>query len=170
MIDMVKKKRAKKTVRADEVGVFNPLSSDALGCLAMFAGKFIESCFNSESKLGFTSRTTVDLSVVLAFMACVLKDIRMERPRYTEKDNLRLLFLTKWFLEFFLLVREQQEKDCKQRALFADRQGMRSRMLYSVILTSGEEMWPFGYVSEVVEHGWAPWVLRRMRAAVEEKV
>jgi hypothetical protein len=48
MIDMVKKKRAKKTLRADEVGVFNPLSSDALGALAMFAGKFIESCFNSE--------------------------------------------------------------------------------------------------------------------------
>ncbi|CAE6456708.1 unnamed protein product [Rhizoctonia solani] len=134
MIDMVKKKRAKKTVRVDEVGVFNPLSSEAHGALAMFAGKFVESCFNT-------------------FMSCVLKDIKSERPKYTEKDNLRLLFLTKWFLEFFLLVRENQEKERKQRGLFA----------------GASELWPFGYVSEVVEHGWAPWVLRRMRAAVEEK-
>ncbi|KAG9103444.1 Topoisomerase 1-associated factor 1 [Ceratobasidium sp. 370] len=135
MIDMVKKKRAKKTVRVDEVGVFNPLSSDALGALAGYAGRFIESCFN-------------------VFMGCVLKDIKSERPKFTEKDNLRLLFLTKWFLEFFLLVREEQEKERKQRALFA---------------SSSQDVWPFGYVSEVVEHAWAPWVLRRMRAAVEEK-
>lgn len=47
MIDMVKKKRAKKTVKADEVGVFNPLSSDALSALAGFAAGFVESCFNS---------------------------------------------------------------------------------------------------------------------------
>ncbi|KAG8711383.1 Topoisomerase 1-associated factor 1, partial [Ceratobasidium sp. 394] len=135
MIDMVKKKRAKKTVRVDEVGVFNPLSLDALGALAGYAGGFVESCFN-------------------VFMGCVLKDIKSERPKFTEKDNIRLLFLTKWFLEFFLLVREEQEKERKQRALFAP---------------NSQEVWPFGYVSEVVEHAWAPWVLRRMRAAVEEK-
>lgn len=42
---------------------------------------------------------------------------------------------------------------------------------FKLDLTSvGVEVWPFGYVSEVVEHAWAPWVLRRMRAAVEEKV
>ncbi|CAE6369742.1 unnamed protein product [Rhizoctonia solani] len=134
IIDGVKKKRAKKAVRVNEVGVFNSLSSEALGALAMFAGKFVESCFNT-------------------FMLSVLKDIKAERPRYTDKDNLRLLFLTKWFLEFFLLVRENQEKEHKQRGLFA----------------GALEIWPFGYVSEVVEHGWAPWVLRRMRAAVEEK-
>ncbi|KAG8738044.1 Topoisomerase 1-associated factor 1 [Ceratobasidium sp. 414] len=135
MIDMVKKKRAKKMVRVDEVGVFNPLSLDALGALAGYAESFVESCFN-------------------VFMGCVLKNIKSERPQFTEKDNLRLLFLTKWFLEFFLLVREGQEKERKQRALFA---------------SNPQEVWPFGYVSEVVEHAWAPWVLRRMRAAVEEK-
>ncbi|QRV99102.1 topoisomerase 1-associated factor 1 [Ceratobasidium sp. AG-Ba] len=134
MIDMTKQKRAKKTVKVDEVGVFNPLSSDALGALAGYAGQFIESCFNT-------------------FMGSVLKDIRAERPRFTEKDNLRLLFLTKWFLEFFLSVREEQEKARKQQALFANAQ----------------EVWPFGYVSQIVEPAWGPWVLRRMRAAVEEK-
>jgi replication fork protection complex subunit Tof1/Swi1 len=104
-------------------------------------------------------------------MASVLKDLRSERPRYTEKDNLRLLFLTKWFLEFFLLVREQQEQERKQRALFSGSQGVSlCLVLIGRAFTESEEVWPFGYVSEVVEHAWAPWVLRRMRAAVEEKV
>ncbi|CAE7152048.1 unnamed protein product, partial [Rhizoctonia solani] len=152
IIDGVKKQRAKKAVRVNEVGVFNSLSSDALGALAMFASKFVESCFNSKCIVSAVSQA--DLINWVAFMSCVLKDIKAERPRYTEKDNLRLLFLTKWFLEFFLLVRENQEKERKQQGLFA------------AIL----EAWPFGYVSEVVEHGWAPWVLRRMRAAVEEKL
>ncbi|QRW13593.1 topoisomerase 1-associated factor 1 [Ceratobasidium sp. AG-Ba] len=92
-----------------------------------------------------------------SFMGSVLKDIRAERPRFTEKDNLRLLFLTKWFLEFFLSVREEQEKARKQQALFASAQGKC-------------KVWPFGYVSQIVEPAWGPWVLRRMRAAVEEKV
>lgn len=59
-----------------------------------------------------------------AFMSSVLKDIRSERPKYTEKDNLRLLFLTKWFLEFFLAVRAQQEQERKQHALFSANQGV----------------------------------------------
>lgn len=63
MIDMVKKKLAKKTVKADEAGVFNPLSSDALGALAGFAGRFIESCFNSTSWP--SSRSTEILANVL---------------------------------------------------------------------------------------------------------
>ncbi|KAF8607094.1 timeless-domain-containing protein [Ceratobasidium sp. AG-I] len=145
MIDMVKKKRAKKTVKADEAGVFNPLSSDALSALAGFAGRFVESCFNT-------------------FMSSVLKDIKSERPKFTEKDNLRLLFVTKWFLEFFLLVREEQELERKKQSLFSDGIDEEHVLIYGSV-----EVWPFGYVSEVVEHAWAPWVLRRMRAAVEEK-
>lgn len=56
-------------------------------------------------------------------MSSVLKDIKSERPKFTEKDNLRLLFLTKWFLEFFLLVREEQEQERKKQALFSDGTG-----------------------------------------------
>ncbi|QRV85017.1 topoisomerase 1-associated factor 1 [Ceratobasidium sp. AG-Ba] len=129
-------KTSQKTVKVDEVGVFNPLSSDALSALSGYAGQFIESCFNT-------------------FMGSVLKDIRAERPRFTEKDNLRLLFLTKWFLEFFLSVREEQEKARKQQALFASDK-------------VNAEVWPLDMLVRL-EPAWGPWVLRRMRAAVEEK-
>lgn len=77
-------------------------------------------------------------------MASLLKDIKSERPKITEKDNLRLLFVTKWFLEFFLC-------------------GLAHK-------TSAGWGWGFDMVAEVVERGWIVWVLRRMRGAVEEKV
>ena len=81
------------------------------------------------------------------FLATLLKDIRSERPKITEKDNLRLLYVTKWFLEFFLAMQsKEQEKK------------------------TGEEKWSFGLIAEVTERSWIIWVLKRMREAVEEKV
>ena len=82
-----------------------------------------------------------------AFLSMLLKDIKSERPKITEKDNLRLLYVTKWFLEFFLAMqcKEQEEK-------------------------IGEEKWSFGLIAEVTERSWIIWVLKRMREAVEEKV
>ena len=76
-------------------------------------------------------------------MASLLKDIKAERPKITEKDNVRLLYVTKWFLEFFLCERARQAEGAK---------------------------WKFGYVAEVTDRGWIVWVLRRMRDAQEEKV
>jgi len=88
------------------------------------------------------------LSVLLiiglpAFLCALLKDIKSERPKITEKDNLRLLYLTKWFLDFFLHLRGKE---------------------------NGGETWSFGLISEVIERGWIIWVLKRMRGAVEEIV
>jgi len=81
-----------------------------------------------------------------AFLASLLKDIKSERPKITEKDNLRLLFVTKWFLEYFLAVRAQEKG------------------------ASAPEPWAFGLVGEVIERSWIVWVLKRMNSAVEEKV
>ena len=75
-------------------------------------------------------------------MSSLLKDIKAERPKVTEKDNLRLLYLTKWFLEFFQLLRAGD----KQR------------------------VWEYGLVAEVIERSWIAWVLKRIREAGEEKV
>ena len=77
----------------------------------------------------------------------LLKDIKSERPKITEKDNLRLLYVTKWFLEFFLAMqgKEQEQKN-------------------------GKEKWSFGLIAEVTERSWIIWVLKRMREAIEEKV
>ena len=78
-----------------------------------------------------------------ALLSSLLKDIKAERPKITEKDNLRLLYVTKWFLEFFLCERERQADDAK---------------------------WKFGLIAEVTDRAWIVWVLRRMREAQEEKV
>lgn len=90
----------------------------------------------------------------VAFLASLLKDIKSERAKITEKDNIRLLFVTKWFLEFFLATRSYQ----KTAATTAD------------ILAPPQKPWNFGFVGEVVERAWISWVLKRMRGAVEEKV
>jgi len=82
-----------------------------------------------------------------AFLAALLRDIRSERAKITEKDNLRLLFVTKWFLEFFLSMRGKETTNGEQN-----------------------QIWGFGLVAEVTEPVWIVWVLKRMREAVEEKV
>jgi len=86
-----------------------------------------------------------------AFLSGLLKDIKSERPKITEKDNLRLLFVTKWFLEFFLTSRTRSLSNTN---------------------SDGAEgtSWGFGLIAEVIERGWIVWVLKRMREAVEEKV
>lgn len=86
----------------------------------------------------------------LAFLAPLLKDIKSERPKITEKDHLRLLFVTRWFLEFFLAVREAQIENAQKGG--------------------SPVSWGFDLVSEVIERGWIVWILKRMREAVEDKV
>lgn len=54
--------------------------------------------------------------------------------------------MTKWFLEFFLLMRVKEQAS-----------------------RTGEETWSFGLIGEVTERSWIIWVLKRMREAVEEK-
>lgn len=66
----------------------------------------------------------------------------MERAKITEKDNLRLLYVSTWFLEFYLCARE----------------------------TQGENGWNLSLVRAVVDEEWVKWVLRRMRDAQDEKV
>jgi hypothetical protein len=79
-----------------------------------------------------------------ALLASLLKDIKSERAKVAEKDHLRLLYVTKWFLAFFRLVR--------------------------TATGSGHLEVTFGMVAEVTERGWIAWVLKRMREAVEQKV
>jgi replication fork protection complex subunit Tof1/Swi1 len=86
---------------------------------------------------------------VTAFLASILKDIRSERPKIVEKDHIRLLYVTKWFLDFFLTLREIAKQPNSTESLAT---------------------WGFGLVAEVTERQWIVWVLRRMRGAVEEKV
>jgi superfamily II helicase len=55
-------------------------------------------------------------SFPLDFFSSILKDIRMERQKVREADNVRALFLSTFFIEFFLcsraraLARESDKK------------------------------------------------------------
>ena len=89
----------------------------------------------------------------LAFVSALLKDIRLERARVTEKDKLRLLFVTKFFLEYFLTLRAQDQPSQSNKNNSKE-----------------SENWPFGMIAEVIERDWIVWVLKRMREAVDEKV
>jgi replication fork protection complex subunit Tof1/Swi1 len=89
----------------------------------------------------------------LAFVSTLLKDIRLERARVTEKDKLRLLFVTKFFLEYFLALRAQDQSSQSDKDKSKE-----------------DEKWSFGLIAEVVERDWIVWVLKRMREAVDEKV
>lgn len=94
------------------------------------------------------------LRIKLAFVSTLLKDIRLERARITEKDKLRLLFVTKFFLAYFLAFRHQSQTD---KAISNEDE-------------DEEKKWPFGLIAEVMERDWIVWVLKRMREAVDETV
>lgn len=66
----------------------------------------------------------------------------MERAKITEKDNVRLLFVTTLFLEFYIAIRDR--------------------------FSEGE--WPFLLVRSVITEEWVIWVLKRMREAADNKV
>ncbi|KAF8237621.1 timeless-domain-containing protein [Tricholoma matsutake] len=131
ILDMTKRQRTKKGTILDELAREDNLSIEARVTLQNLAIEFVEACFNP-------------------FLSALLKDIRSERPKITEKDNLRLLYVTKWFLEFFLSVRAKEHEKMKTTGGAKDR-------------------WKFGLIAEVTERGWIVWVLKRMREAVEEK-
>ncbi|KAL5514636.1 hypothetical protein ACEPAG_1952 [Sanghuangporus baumii] len=130
ILDIRKKKQYRKTNKVDELGLQDNLDGDAKNILQGLARTFIEVCFNT-------------------FLASLLKDIKSERPKITEKDHLRLLFIKRWFLEFFLTVRNSQIEQSKKDGTPIS--------------------WGFDLVSEVIERSWIVWILRRMRESMESK-
>ncbi|KAF9484295.1 timeless-domain-containing protein [Pholiota conissans] len=127
IMDMTKRQKTKKVNKVDDLGMTDNLSLEARLVLQNLATEFVESCYNP-------------------FLSALLKDIRSERPKITEKDNLRLLYVTKWFLEYFLAMRSKEQA-----------------------AKTGQDRWNFGLIAEVTERSWIIWVLKRMREAVEEK-
>ncbi|EGO01257.1 hypothetical protein SERLA73DRAFT_51065 [Serpula lacrymans var. lacrymans S7.3] len=127
IMDMTKRQKARNVNKVDELTREDNLSMEAKATLRNLAREFIESCFNP-------------------FLSSLLKDIKSERPKITEKDNLRLLYVTKWFLEFFLVTRTNQHTT-----------------------SDDSRKWGLGLIAEVTDGGWITWVLKRMREAMDEK-
>ncbi|KAF8624656.1 hypothetical protein AX17_006987 [Amanita inopinata Kibby_2008] len=129
LLDLGKKQKGRKGLTVDELAREDNLSLEARKVLQEWACDFLDECFNS-------------------FISTLIRDIRSERPKITEKDHLRLLYVSKWFLEFFLALRSKatQQKDANMH-----------------------ERWNSGLVAQVTEREWIGWVFKRMREAVEEK-
>ena len=147
MFDIEKKQRTKKGKTVDALAREDTLSLDSRRILQDLAKDFVKSCFSRRFPY-LIHREPIWLAelVLAAFLSSLLKDIKSERPKIMEKDNLRLLFITKWFLEFFL------QAHAKEKAL------------------KKENSWDFGFVAEVTDRAWIAWVLRRMREALDAKV
>ncbi|KAG6380363.1 timeless protein-domain-containing protein [Boletus reticuloceps] len=126
ILDISKHQKARKANKVDELTRDDNLSYEARLVLQGFAKEFVESCFNP-------------------FLSSLLKDIKSERPKITEKDHLRLSYTTKWLLEFFLDLRSKEN------------------------VIGGHRRWNLGLVAGVTDRSWIIWVLRRMREAMEEK-
>jgi replication fork protection complex subunit Tof1/Swi1 len=143
-MDTAKRQKVRKANKIDELAREDNLSMEAKVMLQTLAKEFLQSCFNRTYCCPAICSSLT--SHHKAFLATLLKDIKSERPKIAEKDHLRLLYVTKWFLEFFLCL-------CSHEAP-----------------KGGEGKWTFGLIAEVTERGWIIWVLKRMREAVEEKV
>lgn len=147
MFDVEKKCRTKKGKTVDALAREDTLSLDSRKILQGLARNFVKSCFSRRFQFIIRCKPARSAQLaLLAFLSSLLKDIKSERPKITEKDNLRLLFITKWFLEFFLQARAK-EKVLKK-----------------------ENNWDFGFVAEVTDRAWIAWVLKRMREALDAKV
>ncbi|KAG0699398.1 timeless protein-domain-containing protein [Suillus ampliporus] len=126
ILDFAKRSRAHKSNKIDELAREDNLSVEAKIVLQGFARESVDSSFNP-------------------FLRSLLKDIKSERPKIKEKDHLRLLCVTKWFLDFFLTSRSNEKA------------------------VEGQRKWNLGLVAEVTDRGWIIWVLKRMRQAMDEK-
>jgi len=147
MFDVEKKRRTKKGKTVDALAREDTLSLESRKVLQGLARNFVKSCFSRRfQSLIHRKPTRLAQLALLEFLSSLLKDIKSERPKITEKDNLRLLFITKWFLEFFLQARAKEK-----------------------ILKKGSS-WDFGFVAEVTDRAWIAWVLKRMREALDAKV
>ncbi|SCZ93205.1 BZ3500_MvSof-1268-A1-R1_Chr6-2g08528 [Microbotryum saponariae] len=129
-LDQIKKSKAKKYRADDDLAPPSSLQPPAIKVLRRVALAFIDSAFNP-------------------FFSSVLKDIRMERMKVKESDTIRFLFLSRFFLEFFLLVH-------------ADEQARG-------IDPSSEEGHDFGLIAEMTETQSIAFVTQRMKVALEEK-
>ncbi|BGP23540.1 replication fork protection complex subunit Tof1/Swi1 [Rhodotorula toruloides] len=131
-LDKIKRAKAKKVRIDDDLAPpATQLRPEAVRILYETSKKFVESAFNP-------------------FFASVLRDIRMERLKVRESDTLRFLYLSSFFLEFFLLLYRDDER----------------RGISHLDEESGHD---FGLVAELTEPHAIGFVTMRMKNALEEK-
>ncbi|KAK4051924.1 Topoisomerase 1-associated factor 1 [Microbotryomycetes sp. JL201] len=130
ILDGRKKGKAQKARTDDDLAPPTHLRADAVRCLQNVAVSFIDSAFNP-------------------FFKSVLKDIRLEHLKVQESDTVRFLYLSRFFMEFFLLLYDNE----KARG----------------IDPQSDEGHDFDLIAEMTEPQSIGFVVRKMHAAMEEK-
>ncbi|KAH8930022.1 hypothetical protein BT69DRAFT_1275789 [Atractiella rhizophila] len=92
-IDERKRMRASKTRAHNDLIASTTLKPFAVNILRSVAIQFIEHSFN-------------------VFFSSILSDIRMERAKVKQMDAVRLMFLTRFFLEFFRRLKSSRSASC----------------------------------------------------------
>ncbi|AAW44173.2 conserved hypothetical protein [Cryptococcus deneoformans JEC21] len=129
ILDMTKRKKAVVAKRMDDLTVFVNLSSDAMVILQSFSKSFLEICYNT-------------------FIESILRDIRMERTKIRPSDNIRVFYLSSFFIEYLLLLRHKLLEKGGSRRL--------------------EEL-PLGLVAQIAEMDSVKWLFARLRICWDDK-
>jgi replication fork protection complex subunit Tof1/Swi1 len=96
--------------------------------------------------------------MVIVFFTSILKDIRMERAKIRDTDNTRTFFLSRFFMEYLMLIREKQTKK-KESEKGKERDNGEEE----------EEMF-LGYAIVMAEMDSVKWVFSRLRSTMDESV
>ena len=166
LIDDSKQKGKRKQRETNDLAPPSHLRPEAIRVLQAVSMSFLESAFNRECLRGHPSLSTTGTregldsltirvspflrSLGAAFFASVLRDIRMERAKVREVDNIRFLFLVRLFLEYFLALREYE-------------------LSQGVDMTT-EEGHDFDLIAEATDPASIVYVCLRMKAAQEDQV
>ena len=131
-----------------------------------------------------------------AFFASILKDIRMERSKVRDADNLRALFLSRFFLEFFMTLRVKEDAERKARVAAAETLRKEAEAKKAEAAAARERLWEepepepegghdepllpvdevatwgmsFSLVAEVLDEWPVRWVATRMKMTLENTV
>lgn len=157
VIDQDKRIKANRNVpTTNELSKPVDLRPEALTVLQAVAMSFLESSFNrkpwspvSRNKV-YQANILPFLNLSLAFLSSLLSDIRMQRAKIKEVDNTRFLFLSRFFLEYFLhLYAYERSQDIDPTA---------------------EEAHDFDLIAEMTEPASIALVCIRMTNALKEQV
>ncbi|ODO06093.1 topoisomerase 1-associated factor 1 [Cryptococcus wingfieldii CBS 7118] len=129
ILDAVKKGKKAPPKKMDELTQYITLSVEAMIVLQNFCRAFLETAFNT-------------------FFEYILRDIRMERTKIRPSDNIRVFYLTRFFIEYLLLLRNK----------LYDKGGSRER----------DEL-PLGLVAQMAEMDSVKWLFARLRISWDDK-
>lgn len=86
--------------------------------------------------------------MIEAFIESILRDIRMERTKIRPSDNIRVFYLSSFFIEYLLLLRHKLVEKGDSRRL--------------------EEL-PLGLVAQIAEMDSVKWLFARLRICWDDK-